>query len=281
MARPLRIEYPGALYHVTSRGNARGAIFVDDSDRCLLLDVIADVVERYRWRCHAYCLMTNHYHLLLDTPEANLSRGMRHLNGVFTQRANRRHDRVGHVFQGRFQGILVERETHLLELARYIVLNPVRANMVREAESYRWSSLRATLGLEARPAWLTIDVLASFGTRDRYLEFVREGLARDSPWRSLKGSVLGSDAFVEALRGTLDEHVDQVEIPRRERFAHRPPLDHVFGPTVVSDRATRDGRIRLVVRTWGYTCADVGRHLGLHSATISRIARSQGPIEDV
>ena len=142
MARPLRIEFPGALYHVTSRGNARQRVFRDDEDRETFLATLAWVVARFRWRCHAYCLMDNHIHLLIDTPQPNLSRGMRQLNGVYTQRFNRRHRRVGHLFQGRFQAILVEKEGYLLELARYIVLNPVRAKMVKTPERYPWSSYR-------------------------------------------------------------------------------------------------------------------------------------------
>ena len=140
MARPLRIEFEGALYHVTSRGNARQAIFLDDEDRERFLERLGKVVDRFGWLCHAYCLMTNHYHLLLETPAANLSRGMQLLNGTFTQAFNRRHGRVGHVLQGRFKGILVEKESHLLELARYVVLNPVRAGVVRHPREYGWSS---------------------------------------------------------------------------------------------------------------------------------------------
>ena len=141
MARPLRIEFPGALYHVTSRGNARGPIFLSDCDRFDFLCVLGEVVEQTGWQCHAYCLMPNHYHLLVQTPEANLSRGMRQLNGLYTQRLNRRHDRVGHLFQGRFKAILVERESQLLELARSVVLKPVRAAIATDPERYRWSSL--------------------------------------------------------------------------------------------------------------------------------------------
>jgi len=164
MARPLRIEFPGALYHVTSRGNERAPIYFADLDRRSFLGILGDVVEQHRWMCHAYCLMPNHYHLVIQTLEPNLSRGMRQLNGVYTQRFNRRHDRVGHLFQGRFKGILVEREGHLLELVRYVVLNPVRAGMERDPEEYRWSSLRATLGLVRAPRWLTVDpLLRHFG----------------------------------------------------------------------------------------------------------------------
>ena len=136
MARPLRLEFPGAVYHVTSRGNARAAIFLDDEDRPIFLGVLGAVVARFGWLCHAYCLMDNHYHLLLETPDPNLSRGMRQLNGVYTQRFNRRHGRVGHVLQGRFKAILVDRDGYLLELARYLVLNPVRAGRVKDPGRY-------------------------------------------------------------------------------------------------------------------------------------------------
>src|SRR5450759_1095392 len=145
MACPLRIESPGAIYHVTARGNAREAIFRDDADRDLFLAALGEVVTRFGWLFHAYCLMDNHYHLLIETSQGNLSPGMRQLNGVYTQRVNRRHARVGHVFQGRFKAILVERDSYLLELARYIVLNPVRP---------RWSRTRiATPGAAIRPRW--------------------------------------------------------------------------------------------------------------------------------
>jgi REP element-mobilizing transposase RayT len=132
MARPLRLEFAGALYHVTARGNERRSIFLGDADgdRAAFLGILGETCDRFNWICHAYCLMTNHYHLLLETPDANLSKGMRQLNGVYTQYVNRAHGRVGHLFEGRFKAILVERERYLLELARYVVLNPVRAGMV-------------------------------------------------------------------------------------------------------------------------------------------------------
>ena len=134
MARPLRLEFAGALYHVTSRGDRLEDIYNSDEDREAFLEVLAEVCARYNWKCHAYCLMSNHYHLLVETPDANLSKGMRHLNGVYTQRFNREHKEAGHLFQGRYKAILVDKKNYLLELARYIVLNPVRAEMVRVAE---------------------------------------------------------------------------------------------------------------------------------------------------
>lgn len=157
MAHPLRIVFPGAIYHVTSRGNARAAIFHDDAGRDLFLGALGEVVTRFGWLLHAYCLMDNHYHLLIETSEGNLSPGMRQLNGVYTQRFNRRHARAGHVFQGRFKAILVERESYLLELARYIVLNPVRTKKVKHQGRYPWSSYAATAGAIASPAWLNTD----------------------------------------------------------------------------------------------------------------------------
>jgi REP element-mobilizing transposase RayT len=165
MARPLRIEFPGAVYHVTSRGNARADIFEDDSDRELFLKILGQVVKRFNWLCHSYCLMGNHYHLLIETPEGNLSAGMRQLNGVNTQAFNWTHHRDGHVFKGRFKAVLVEKESHLPELCRYVVLNPVRAGMVKRPGEYRWSSYLPTLGKGAKPALLTTEwLLASFST---------------------------------------------------------------------------------------------------------------------
>ena len=157
MSRPLRIEFPGAFYHVTSRGNARQKIHSDDRDRAQFLVTLAGGVDRYAWRCHAYCLMPNHYHLLIETPKPTLSLGMRQLNGLYTQVYNRRHGRVGHLFQGRFKAILVEKEAYLLELLRYVVLNPVRAGLVRRPGAWRWSSYDAFVGAAPCPPWLNMD----------------------------------------------------------------------------------------------------------------------------
>ncbi len=146
MTRSLPLAFPGVLYHATSRGNARAAIYADDADRERFLALFTQVVQRAHWLCHAYCLMDNHYHLLLETPEGNVSHGMRQVNGLSTQYDNRRHGRVGHVFQGRYKAIVVERDSYLFVLCRYIVLNPIRAGMVQTAQEYGWSSYRATAG---------------------------------------------------------------------------------------------------------------------------------------
>ena len=159
MARPLRIEYPGALYHVTSRGNARENIFLSDADRYAFLDILANTITKYNWLCHAFCLLDNHYHAIIETPDPNLSLGMRQLNGVYTQAFNRRHLRVGHVFQGRYKAILLERESYLLELCRYVVLNPVRAGMVSRPDQWKWSSYKYTAYSSKIPEFLTVNWL--------------------------------------------------------------------------------------------------------------------------
>ena len=178
MSRPIRIEFSGALYHVTSRGDRREPIFEDDADRERFLDVLGDVCDDFNWVCHAWCLMGNHYHLVIETPDGNLSKGMRQLNGVYTQYSNRRHHRVGHLFQGRYKAILVDGDSYLLELARYVVLNPARAGMVCEPGAWPWSRYRAMLGEQVAPEWLAKDgILAACGKRRgeavrRYREFV-------------------------------------------------------------------------------------------------------------
>ncbi len=167
MVRPVRIEFPGALYHVTSRGNRREAIYEEDADRELFLEILGQVIAGWNWICHAYCLMSNHYHLVIETPDGNLSKGMRQLNGVYTQTSNRCHQRMGHLFQGRYKAILVDAETYLLELSRYVVLNPVRAGMVEDPGQWCWSSYPAMLGETPIPAWLATDgLLVQFG-KDR------------------------------------------------------------------------------------------------------------------
>jgi REP element-mobilizing transposase RayT len=268
MARPLRIEFPGAVYHVTSRGNARQDIVRDDRDRTQFLTLLAHVIERYGWLCYAYCLMDNHYHLLLETPQPTLSLGMRQLNGRYTQAFNRRHRQVGHLFQGRFTAILVEKEAHLLELCRYVVLNPVRAKMVTHPRLWAWSSYRSTAGELIGPPWLATDwVLGQFGPRQReahrrYRAFVAEGRGAPRPWEQVQGQIyLGSEDFI------AQHQPDRVirEIPRRQTQARRPSLGEVF------QRGGGEGRLIYVAyRQYGYRLHEIAEHLGVHYATVSR-----------
>ncbi len=278
MARPLRIEYCGAVYHLTARGNRRDDIYLDDNDRILFLETLGNVVVQFHWRCHAYCLMDNHYHLLIETPEANLARGMRQLNGVYTQRLNRRHGRVGHVFQGRYKAIVVERDSYLLELARYVVLNPVRARMTRAAGEWRWSSYRATAGEAKAPAWLATDwLLSQFGGRQAkatYRRFVAEGAAATaSPLaEGLAAAVRGGVALggEEFLAGLADEAGGaSAETPARQRRLARP--------TLAALRRDGDGaRLWMAIahRQYGYTLAEIAVEAGLHYSYISRIIKA-------
>lgn len=277
MARPLRIEFDGALYHVTSRGNERKAIFKDDSDRKLFLDILAQVTERFHWLCHAYCLMGNHYHLVVETPDANLSKGMRQLNGVYTQAYNRRHHRVGHLFQGRFKGILVEKESHFLEVCRYVVLNPVEAGMVKHPKEWAWSSYRATGGQSPVVRCLTVEeVLGHFGTRrkaaqKRYCQFVMEGIGRASIWENLAAqSLLGEEGFAEALKGYVKGQEKVREIPRAQRLIGRPTLKSLFTDKT---KSTRDRMIVKAVQEHGYSQTEVAHQLKLHYSTLSRIVK--------
>ena len=276
MARPLRIEFPGAVYHVTSRGNARQTIFIDDEDRGGFLDLLSTVVERFNWVCHAYCLMGNHYHLLIETPDGNLSKGMRELNGVCTQWFNQRYRRVGHLFQGRYKAILVEKDNHLLSLCRYVVLNPVRAGLTERPEQWKWSSYKATMGLVKRPSFLTTDwVLSQFGGRkresvERYRTFVREGIGEESPWETLKGQIFwASDEFIKQLGRLLDEKGNVKEVPRLQRYVARPPLTEIFKGRK-GERKTKDKTIYGAYVRYGYTMKEIAEHLGFHYATISR-----------
>ena len=287
MARPLRIEFPGAVYHVTSRGNARQAIFIYDEDRGRFLDGLSLVVERFGWVCHAYCLMANHYHLLIETPNGNLSKGMRELNGVYTQGFNQRCKRVGHLFQGRYKAIIVEKDNHLLSLCRYVVLNPVGVGLIERPEQWRWSSYRAIMGLMKRPSFLTIDwVLSQFSGRkrvamERYKRFVIEGIGKESPWETLKGQIFwGTDEFIKQLSGLLEEKESIKEVPRAQRYVARPPLTELFKGKKGKERPAEDKIIYDAYVRYGYTMKEIADHLGFHYATISRaIKQVEGGIK--
>jgi REP element-mobilizing transposase RayT len=277
MARPLRIEFPGAVYHITSRGNARERIYLEDEDYAGFLGCLCAGVKRFNWILHAYCLMSNHYHLLIETPEGNLSRGMRQLNGTYTQQFNRRHDRVGHVLQGRYKAILVEKDNYLLELCRYIVLNPVKAGMVKGPREWQWSSYKDTAGYGRSISCLTKDwILLQFG-RERgkaemgYREFVREGLKAESPWKKVRGQLyLGDEKFLDKIKKLIRGKETLKEIPRMQRYITRPLLEDIlkYKDEKIRDNAVFEAHIR-----YAYTLKDIAKHLGVHYATISRAVK--------
>ncbi len=276
MARPLRIEFDGALYHVTSRGDGQDDIYFDDEDRKIYLEVLRHVCERFNWVVHAYCLMTNHYHLLVETPDGNLSKGMRQLNGVYTQRFNRKVNRVGHVFQGRYKAIIVQKETYLLELARYIVLNPVRAKMVRSAKDWSWSSYRATAGLVKADEWLTTNWILSSFSRTKidaiklYRIFVSEGRNQPKLWEGLKNQIyLGDEVFIEETQRMISQDADLSEIPSPQRRQVEKPLEYY--ERKYSDR---DTAIFKTYESGAYSMKAIGSYYKLHYSRVSRIIKA-------
>lgn len=289
MTRQLRLEYPGAVYHLLSRGDRRNAIYRDDVDRSIFLDLLAKEVVQQRWRIHAYCLMGNHYHLLIETPDANLVAGMRRLNGVYTQVFNKRHGLVGHVLQGRYKSIIVERDVYLLELARYIVLNPVRANLVQRVEDWPWSSYRMTAGIVAAPSWLSPDdVLSRFGHDRRracglYKEFVHEGVGAPSPWQQLRGQVfLGTERFLQEMEATASV-MSAEGIPRAQRFPSRPGaeavLDAVAQSFGIDQLAIESRHHQAAFQTWVYLMRRVA-NLNL-TAAARRAGVSPGRVSQI
>jgi len=248
----------------------------------MFLDTLKDVTLRYNWLCHAYCLMENHYHLLIDTPDGKLSIGMRQLNGIYTQRFNKRHGRVGHLFQGRFKAVLVQKDSHLLEACRYVVLNPVRAERVQRPDEWIWSSYGATAGRTKLHPCLVIDwVLGQFGSERKmaeagYRRFVRDGIGVESIWNSVRAqSVLGEDDFIESLSDYVKGRKQIPEIAKSQRFMNKPPLKDIFRPEVLGDRRKRDKSIGKAVLEHGYTQREVADHLRIHFTSVSRILRGK------
>lgn len=291
MARALRIQFPGAVYHVTSRGDRRQVIFVDDGDRQRFLELLAEAMDRFDGAVMAYCLMGNHYHLVLHTRQANLSRLMRHVNAVYSQAFNRRHGVVGHVFQGRFKAILVDRDAYLLELCRYVELNPVRARMVETAACWEWSSYRTHVGVSPPCDWVDCDAIHSLllgrdvnGTEDRrdaqarYAALV--ATARDANlWdEALRQQIyLGDDAFIERMQisarpGSLNDS----EILLAHRSKPRP-LAHWL-----ANSETREEALRRAHLEGGKSMSSIAAELHLSVSRVSRLiaraaARSRCP----
>ncbi|HWW70245.1 MAG TPA: transposase [Duganella sp.] len=276
MNRPLRIEFPGALYHITSRGDRKVDIYLDDTDRAVWLQTLGDVCAQSNYVVHAFCQMTNHYHLLLETIDGNLSDGMRQLNGVYSQYFNRRHALVGHVFQGRYKAILVQKESYLLELARYIVLNPVRAKLVSDAANWPWSSYTLTMGAASPPAWLdTSFTLKKFGDTAAdaiaaYRQFVLDGIGLTSPLFGIRNQlILGDDSFIERFH--TPNPVAQISgISRSQRGAQ------VLSLQAYQDQyADRDEAIARAYATNAYSFQEIARHFKISPTTASRAVKNR------
>ena len=234
MARPLRITFPGAFYHVTSRGNERKNIFKNDGDRERFLEYLESAFERYQASIHAYCLMDNHYHLLLETPSGNLPQIMRHINGAYTTYFNIKWKRVGHLFQGRYKAILVDIDEYAKALSRYIHLNPVRAELVQTPEQYDWSSYQFYIGRRKPPGWLFKNfILGYFGEKIStaqkvYRRFVNDLIDEeyDSPLKEVVSStLLGSTDFIE--------HIKEEYLSKKKPDKELPALKELFERTSI------------------------------------------------
>jgi putative transposase len=284
MARPLRIEFPGAVYHVTSRGDRRESIFDDDEDRHAFLNVVAQATERFDAAILSYCLMDNHYHLVIHTRRGNLSRFMQQLNGVYTQIYNRRHRKVGHLFQGRFKGILVDENAYLLEVCRYVDLNPVRARMVRDPGNWRWSSYRAHTGNTTPPAWLDTAAVHGYllgrdaGTAAdrrraglRYTALVAAGKGVKLWDEALTQQIyLGGPDFVERMQALIEKDASKTkDIPRMQRHAAPKPIDYYL-----KRNKDRNAGICEAVTKGQHSITDVGKALGLTVSRVSRIVKA-------
>ncbi len=234
MARPLRIEYPGAFYHVVNRGQRQAPIVLDNRDRERFLSDLGRLSGQFHVLIHGYCLMTNHYHLILETPEGNLSRAVQWLNVAYAAYYNRRHQCAGHVFQGRFKSLLVDAPTYLEALSRYIHLNPVRAGLVSRAWDYEWSSCRCFVGPAAVPPWLEVNrILGGFSptkkaAQRRYAAYVSEADVSNPLAEAVAGSVLGNKAFLQWVEDTFlsARHADP-EIPDLKRITPCPSVEAI------------------------------------------------------
>lgn len=238
MGRPLRIEYPGALYHITTRGNERKKIYKDSSDKKQFLEILEDYSDRLGILIHCYVLMDNHYHLVMETPGANLLKVMHGINSYYTGYFNRKYKRAGHLFQGRYKGILIDRENYLIELSRYVHLNPVRAKMVKRPEEHEWSSYRGYIRKREAEKWVYYYwILSSFGVgdrkaRSRYREYV-EGEIRNKisdPLEKLVGQViLGGEEFRGMIRGIIKKQGISEEIVHRDSLLSKYNAGDIIG----------------------------------------------------
>lgn len=286
MARPLRIEYPGAFYHVTSRGNEQRDVFKSRTDREKFLSYLESAVVRYGSVIHAWCQMNNHYHLLMETPAGNLSQIMRHINGAYTTYFNVKRKRAGHLFQGRYKAILVEADTYLLELSRYIHLNPVRVGIVQQPEQYQWSSYLSYIDPSKAPDWLKTDfILGYFGrkapdARSKYQEFVENLLGKEyeSPLNATVAStILGSPEFInEVSENKLVEQLDKRNVPAVNALVLQPSMDDIVAKIrveLVEDDLLRNISIYCCQKFSGAKLKEIGERFGISDAAVSQTSR--------
>lgn len=296
MSRPLRIEYAGALYYVSARGNAGQEIFLKDGDRRQFLELLGREISQHRWICHGYCLLEKQYCLLVETPEANLGRGIGRLNAIYSQWFNRRYGRSGHLFQGRYKSIIVEKAVWLGAVVREMAWEPVRAGLVKRPGQWPWSSHRAIGKDRDAPPWLTVDwVLGEFagapeGTRKAYRDYVAEGKSAPSPWQDVRAQMyLGSEPFLRDMAQRI-RTLPSDQVPRDMLHPDRPTRDAIIGAVAKAagvpassalDRAVRQDVFQVTVyllrRAANLSLKEVSAMAGVSPPRISQIQRA---IED-
>lgn len=283
MARPLRIEYPGAYYHITSRGNERKAIFKNKTDRNSFLSYLKSAYLRYGATIHVYCLMNNHYHLLIETPKGNLSKIMQHINSAYTTYYNVKHKRAGHLFQGRYKAILVDADAYAGELSRYIHLNPVRAGMVDMPEKYTWSSYQYYIGKKKKPDWLAIDFIQSYfeqknlSVQKNYTNFVLAEILgnSDNPLeKTVASTILGDDSFIEKITDKyLSNRKKDRELPALRELKKIERIDLVYKEVKnligYSDSISKKAALYICHQFSGKSLKEIGDHFGICDSAVT------------
>jgi putative transposase len=277
MARRPRLLLKGASYHVMARGNRRGKIFRSDADRLNFLERLSQACEKYHVRWRTFVIMNTHYHMIAETPYANLSEVMQFVNGTFTQDWNRRHKTTGHVFEGRFHSVLIETGQYMRNVYRYIALNPVEAGYVDSPTAWPWSGHRAVAGLVRAPEFLDLDNLeVSFGGSTKaeaqryYREFIR--VSADDDVDRAEQVVVGSERFKSNVRELIGDRLYLVNVPKSYRALARPSLGHLF-MRLGDDLERRNRMILRAQVVYGYTQSEIARALGLHPDTVSVVVR--------
>lgn len=287
MARPLRITYPGAFYHITSRGNEQKVVFKSNRDKEKFLEYLESATKRYNAVIHAYCLMGNHYHLLLETPSGNLSKIMAHINSAYTTYFNVKRERFGHLFQGRYKAILVEADEYAKELSRYIHLNPVRADMVKLPEEYEWSSYAYYIGKKKSPEWLRRDfILGYFGrnfseSQKNYKYFVTIMMDEkyESPLKNVVGSaLLGTQEFIGFIKDKyLFHQKDDKDLPSLKMLKREISIDSIYDEVEKAvkenKKLSRDIKIYLCQKLTGERLDDIGRYFGIGGSGVCQAGR--------
>ena len=281
MTRQLRIQFEGAPYPIISRGNERMMIFLDEADRIKHLNILHKTLERFNWLCHVYCLMGNHYHLVIETPDANLAKGMKYLNQIYSQFFHWKYNRVGHVLQGRYKSYIIQREAYLLHCCRYIVLNPWDAGLVEHPKEWKWSSYGATAGLSKPSPFLTTGwLLEIFGSdlkraRNNYMNFVEADMNGKRSKLEYKYQLfLGSDEFAESILKRYGPFSSMTDINNTQLGFGRPTLNQIFYLCKLPKEIRNHG-IRMAYREHKYPLKDIAAHLNMNPNYLCDIIKNQ------